>query len=71
MPDENNDDALNVNRPDTRRYETQDNEGHIKGSRQEGNSQEATERIRKQDDQDNSELNKTDARDTVGGNETV
>ena len=57
------------NRPDTRRWQEQDNSGHLKGSRQQGSSEEITEELRKKEDADNSELNKLDDRGTVSGNE--
>ncbi len=47
----------------------QDSEGHIKGSNQEKfNERSAQEHQQKEDD---NELNKTDARGTVGGTESV
>ena len=50
---------------DTRTYEVQDNEGHMKGSNLSTfNEQQAQERQQKEDD---SELNKEDARGGVTG----
>ena len=60
-------DTTKVSPVDTKRFEAQDNSGHIKGSRQEGSSEQETEELRKQ--KDNSEYNKLDARGTVSGNE--
>ena len=71
MPEENDDNTQYVNRPDTRRYEAQDDEGHLKGSHQAGSSFESMKKAREDDDNDNSPLNKLDDRGTVGGNETV
>ena len=71
MQQENDDNVLKVNRPDQRTYEAQDNEGHLKGSRQEGNSREKMEKLREEEANDQSSLNKTDIRETVSGNETV
>jgi len=58
-------------RPDTRRFEEEDNSGHIIGSRQQGSSANISEEIRKKEDQDNSELNKLDDRGTISGTESV
>ncbi|HEX8462936.1 MAG TPA: hypothetical protein VF623_15990 [Segetibacter sp.] len=58
-------------RPDTRRWQEQDNSGHLIGSRQQGSSENITEELRKKEDEDNSELNKLDDRETVSGNETI
>ncbi len=71
MPEENDDNTQYVSRPDTRRYEAQDDEGHLKGSRQAGTSLESMKKAREDDDNDNSSHNKLDDRGTVGGNETV
>ncbi|WP_207492077.1 hypothetical protein [Aridibaculum aurantiacum] len=69
MDTNNDDNNLTGNRPDTRRYEVQDNSGHLEGSRQQGSSSEASEAERLKDENDQSELNKLDDRGTVGGNE--
>lgn len=71
MAQENNDNTQYVNRPDTRRYEAQDDSGHVKGSRQEESSHENMRKEREDEANDDSALNKLDARGTVGGNETV
>lgn len=71
MQEENNNNVQKVNRPDTRRYEAEDDAGHIKGSHQAGSSDENMKKERKEEERDNSDLNKLDARETLGGNETV
>lgn len=71
MPEENDDNTQYVSRPDTRRYEAQDDEGHLKGSRQAESSHENMRKEREAEAEDDSSLNKLDARGTVGGNETV
>jgi hypothetical protein len=68
---ENDDNIPKVNRPDTRRYEAQDDSGHITGSHQAGSSHENMKKEREAEAEDDSELNKLDARGTVGGNEAV
>jgi hypothetical protein len=61
----------NINQKDAKRHEVRDNDGHLNGSRQQGNTQESMEKIRKEEADDNSELNQTDARGTVRGDETI
>ena len=62
MPEENEDNTIKVGRPDTRRFESQDNEGHEAVSNLAGNTRESMERVREQEAQDNSDLNKLDDR---------
>jgi hypothetical protein len=62
-------DTTKVSPVDTRRYEAQDNNGHIKGSRQEKSNGQNTEQQRQQED--NNEYNQPDKRGTVAGNEPV
>ena len=64
-------DTTKVSPVDTRRYQAQDNEGHLKGSRQEQSNEQVTEGLRKQEDSDTSEYNKLDDRSTAAGNETT
>jgi hypothetical protein len=49
--------------------EGQDHEGHIKGSKQEEFNERSAQDY--QQNEDDNELNKTDARGTVGGTESV
>ncbi|MCW3081944.1 hypothetical protein [Segetibacter sp.] len=62
-------DTTKVSPVDTKRFEAQDNSGHIKGSRQASSDEQATEERRKQED--NSEYNKLDDRGTLSGNEAI
>ena len=71
MTQQDDDNANKINQRDTKRYEVQDNDGHLKGSRQQGNSQESMEKIRKDEANDNSELNELDAREPGISNEPV
>lgn len=70
MQDENDDNVRKVNRPDTRRYEAQDNEGHLKGSHQAGSSHENMKKEREEENKDESTLNKLDERGGGTGSET-
>ena len=60
-------DTTKVSPVDTKRYEAQDNNGHIKGSRQANSNEQDTMEQRKQED--DNEYNKLDDRGTVPGNE--
>jgi hypothetical protein len=71
MQQENDDKVPTVNRPDTRRYEAEDDSGHIKGSHEAESSDESMKKIREEEEKDESPLNKTDDRGTVSGNETT
>ena len=71
MQQENDDNVDKIKQADTRRFQGEDNAGHIKGSRQAGNDEQSIEEIRKNEDSDNSELNKLDDRETPSGTETV
>lgn len=62
-------DTTKVSPVDTKRFEAQDNNGHIKGSRLANSNEQETDEQRKQED--NSEYNKLDDRGAVSGNETV
>ena len=71
MPNQDDDNVQHVVQRDTKRYEVQDNDGHLKGSHQAESSTENMEKLRKEDENDQSELNQTDARGTVSGNEAI
>lgn len=58
----------NVSPADTRRFEAEDDNGHLKGSRQANSNEQDVEEQRKLED--TSETNKLDDRGTVPGNET-
>lgn len=60
-------DTTKVSPVDTKRFEVQDNNGHIKGSRQANSNEQDVEEQRGQED--NSEYNKLDDRGTLAGNE--
>ncbi len=64
-------DTTKVSPVDTRRYEAQDNSGHIKGSHQATDNEQEIEALRKKDDEDQGGYNKLDDRGTVAGNETT
>ena len=71
MPQENDDNVQKVNRPDTRRWEAQDDEGHLLGSHQAGSSFESMKKEREKDEKDESPLNKLDSRGTMEGDEIL
>jgi hypothetical protein len=60
-------DTTKVSPVDTKRFEAQDNNGHIKGSRQANSNDQDLEEQRRQED--NSDYNKLDDRGTLPGNE--
>ena len=60
-------DTTKVSPVDTKRFEAQDNNGHLKGSRQANSNEQDTEEQRKQED--TIEYNKLDDRGTLPGNE--
>ncbi|GEO08012.1 hypothetical protein [Segetibacter aerophilus] len=60
-------DTTKVSPVDTKRFEVQDNNGHIRGSRQANSNEQDVEEQRGQED--NSEYNKLDDRGTLAGNE--
>ncbi|MDB5193666.1 MAG: hypothetical protein JWQ96_3229 [Segetibacter sp.] len=68
---ENDDNVDKVRQADTRRFQAEDNAGHIKGSRQAGNSEQEMEELRKKDEADTGDYNKLDDRGAPGGTETV
>jgi hypothetical protein len=60
-------DTTKVSPVDTKRFEAQDNNGHIKGSRQANSNEQDIEEQRAQED--TSDYNKLDDRGTLPGNE--
>ncbi|HSU49748.1 MAG TPA: hypothetical protein VLJ41_04140 [Segetibacter sp.] len=60
-------DTTKVSPVDTRRFEAEDDNGHIIGSRQANSNEQDTMEQRKQED--DNEYNKLDDRGTVPGNE--
>lgn len=71
MAQENDDNVQKVNPPDTRRFEAEDDAGHIRGSHQAGSSDENMRKEREAEEKDNSALNKLDDRGTLAGDETI
>jgi len=71
MQPENDDNVQKVNPPDTRRFEAEDDEGHIIGSHQAGSSFENMKKEREKDEKDKSRLNELDARGTMEGDEIL
>ena len=69
MQQEKNDDAQKVHVVDTRRFEAEDDAGHLIGSHQAGSSDANMKKEREAEKNDRSELNKLDDREEVGGNE--
>ena len=71
MPKDNDDNVQKIRPVDTRRFEAEDDDGHIIGSHEAENSQENMKKIRLEEEKDNSALNKTDARGTMDGDEIL
>ena len=64
-------DTTKVSPVDTKRFEAQDDSGHIIGSRQASDDEQKIESFRAKENDDNSGFNKLDDRETVSGNENV
>jgi hypothetical protein len=64
-------DTTKVSPVDTKRFEAQDNSGHIKGSRQANDNEQEIESFRAREKDDTSGFNQLDDRETVSGNEAV
>jgi len=64
-------DTTKVSPVDTKRFEAQDNSGHLKGSRQSQDNEQEIEGLRKKEEEDNAGYNQLDDRGTVAGNEAV
>lgn len=71
MQQENDDNVQKINPPDTRRFEAEDDDGHIKGSHEAGSSSESLKKEREKDEKDQSSVNKPDARGTLSGDEII